>query len=158
MKWLTLILAVPVLLLAGVPQARADVIYDTTPSWNKSSSISAWGSVQSTATATYGETFLAPPAPNDVLKSFTFFINGNGANQGTVTFQADVYAWSGSLHGGNGPQGATGPALFTSPNMTFTDNGTFQAVIVNTGGVDLTPGDPYVVLFTTTDPASIAAN
>src|SRR5262249_758400 len=79
---------------------------------------------------------------------------------GTTFFTADVYAWSGSLIAGNPVQGATGPALFTSPLMSISDNltGKFQQVTINTGGVLLTPNANYVALLTTTDPASIAAN
>jgi hypothetical protein len=131
------------------------MVYDTTASWN-GSSISAWGSVQSGATATYGQTFIAPTGDN-VLQNFTFYVNGFGG-QGTVTYQADVYAWSGSLVAGNSPQGSTGSPLFSLSNLTFTDNGSFQAVTINTGGVALTPGNAYVALFTTSDPTSITAN
>jgi hypothetical protein len=42
--------------------------------------------------------------------------------------------------------------------MTFTDNGTFQAVTITTGGTVLTPGAAYIALLTTSDPTSIAAN
>ena len=56
-----------------------------------------------------------------------------------------------------------GQRSFTSANMTLTyntltDNGTFQAVTINTGGVALTPGTAYIALLTTSDPASILAN
>jgi hypothetical protein len=154
MKRATLMLA-PLALLLTMGPANASVVYDTTPFWDGSSFIFPWGPVNS-STATYGQTFVAP-ATDNVLQNFTFYISGQG-NGATVTFQADVYAWFGSLQGGNGPQGSTGPALFTSPNMTFTDNGTFQPVTVNTGGVALTPGADYVALFTTSDPASVTAN
>ncbi len=124
--------------------------FDTTPSWDGSAFISSWGPG---GTQTYGETFIAPS--DSTLQSFTFYLR---SDSGTTTFQADVYAWSGNLKGGNSPQGATGPALFTSPNMSLTANGSFQTVTVNTGGVSLTPGHAYVALLTTSDPASILAN
>ena len=61
---------------------------------------------------------------------------------------------------GNPVQGATGPALYTSPVMSITDDlsGNFQQVTINTGGILLTPNDNYVALLTTTDAGSIAAN
>ena len=149
-------MTVTALFLAAGSHARADMVtFDTTPDWNGSTSISAWGSVQSGATATYGQTFLVP-ANASVLNDFTFYINGFGSG-GTVTFQADVFAWSGSLLGGGGG-GATGPALFSLSGLTLTDNGSFQAVTINTGGTALTPGGQYVALLTTSDPQSIAAN
>jgi hypothetical protein len=143
------------LLSGGIGVARADTTYDTTTSWDGSTFASPWGAVGS-ATPTFGETFLAPTA-DTVLQDFTFYISGLGSGA-SVTFQADVYAWSGSLQGGNGPQGATGPALYTSANMTFTDDGSFQAVTITTGGVALTAGGSYVALLTTTAPTSLAAN
>src|SRR5258708_4376012 len=109
------------LLSVGIGRASADTTYDTTPSWDGSTFASPWGAVGA-GTATFAETFLAP-ASDTTLRDFTFFISGLG-NGATVTYQADVYAWSGSLQAGNGPQGATGPALFTSSNRTFTDDGT----------------------------------
>ncbi len=147
------------LLLGGVEHTRADFVYDTTYAWDGSSVVSAWGSTQSGATPTYGQTFVAPAAPDFALESFTFNLNGFGAG-GTTFFTAAVYAWSGSLIAGNPVQGATGSALYTSPLMSITDDltGNFQQVTINTGGILLTPGANYVALLTTTDPASIAAN
>jgi len=140
------------MLAAGASQTRASVSFDTTPYWNGVTAIYPWGPSD---TATYGQTFIAPVgAP--VLNAFTFHITGNGP-QPTVTFQADVFAWSGSLLGAGGG-GAIGPALFTQSNMTLTDTGAFQAVTVNTGNLVLTPGNQYVALFTISDPASQAAN
>jgi hypothetical protein len=138
-------------LLAGCgARAGADVlVYDTTPSWDGSTAIADWGSVPSGYTPTVGQTFVAP---SNVLglQSFTFYVTDFTPGD-TLTFRAAVYAWSGSLLGGDAsPQGATGSALYTSSNQVFVDNGGFQAVTVNTGGVSLTPGAPYVVLLTTT--------
>ncbi len=142
-------------MLGGTGAASADMMFDTTPSWDGVSFISPWGRAGDVSTATYGETFIAPA--DNVLQSFTFYIKGLNTGS-SVTFQADVYAWSGSLFGGNGSQGAMGPALFTSPDMTFVDNGSFQAVTVNTGGTLLDAGAQYVALFTTSDPGSLNAN
>ncbi len=147
------------LLLGGVGHARAGLVYDTTYAWDGSSVISNWGSTQSGATPTYGQTFVAPADPNIAIENFTFYLNGFGGG-GTTFFTADVYSWSGSLIAGNPVQGATGSALYTSPLMSITDNltGNFQQVTINTGGILLTPNASYVALLTTTDPGSIAAN
>ena len=109
---------------------------DTTPYWDGSTSISAWGG---SATNTYGETFTAPGGD---LNSFTFYVNDNGT---PATFVAEVYAWNGSLTGGAFPQGTGGPALFTSASMTTSGDGAFDAVTINTGGVALTTGQNYVI-------------
>jgi hypothetical protein len=133
--------------------ALADVVYDTTPYWNTVYDALAWGSLASGAAPTYGQTFIAPAAPDDTLQSFSFHLEclftcgGSGA---TTTFQADVYASSGT--------GATGSALF-SENMTITNSGSFQTVTVDiAGGLTVTPGAEYVALFTTLDPTSVADN
>ena len=53
------------------------------------------------------------------------------------------------LGGGGGE--ATGPALFESPSITAIGDDTFDPFTVNTGGLQLTAGDPYVALFTVSD-------
>ena len=148
-------LAALLFIAAWGARARADIIYDTTPYWDGSTAIAPWGSVQSGWTPTYGQTFYAPTVASSLL-SFTFYLTDFTPGD-VLTYQAAVYAWSGSLQGGNGPQGAVGPALYTS-DQVFVDNGSFQAVTINTGGVSLAPGGAYVVLLTTSDPESIAQN
>lgn len=132
------------------------VVYDTLPGWDGSTAIATWGSVQSGYTATVGQTFVAPSGVltlNSLSFEVTDFTPGS-----TLSFQAAVCAWSRSLLGGNSPQGATGPAHFTSPDMVFVDSGSFQTVTINTGGIALTPGAAYIDLLTTSDPGSITAN
>jgi hypothetical protein len=159
MHWIKTGLLALALLLGGVGPTRAGLIYDTTYAWDGSSVVSTWGSTQSGATPTYGQTFVAPANPNIALENFTFHLNGFGGG-GTTFFTAAVYAWSGSLIAGNPVQGATGAALYTSPLMSISDNlsGNFQQVTINTGGILLTPNVNYVALLTTTDPASMPAN
>jgi PEP-CTERM motif len=135
---------------------RAGFTYDTTSAWNGSDGVGVWGSVQSGFTATFGETFVAPSVSTS-LTDFTFYVSDfNPGDQ--VAFTAAVYQWSGSLIGGEPTQGAVGPALFTSAPMLFTDNGNFQAVTIETGGVTLAASGSYVVLLTTSDPSSTASN
>ncbi len=126
--------------------AMADITYDTTGSWNGSSFISPFGQPN---TATYGQTFVAPSVDN-VLQSFTFYLEGNPGT--TLQLQAQVYAWSGSLTGGNPTQGAIGPALYTSAPITVNGTGAYVPVTATTGGVALTSGDHYVALFTISGP------
>jgi hypothetical protein len=120
--------------------------FDTTYAWDGSSHIQPVGNPN---TATYGQTFVAPA--NSVLQDFTFYLNGNA----TLQVQAQVYAWNGPLTAvaGASPQGATGPALFTSTPITIgPTGGTFVPVTVNTGGTQLTTGSPYIALFTISGP------
>jgi hypothetical protein len=128
---------------------KADTMYDTTYAWDGSSGISAFGSPN---TATYGQTFVAPA--DNVLRSFTFYLEAPATT--SLDIEADVFAWSGSLLGGNPLQGATGPALYTSASFVFDGTGAFAPVSVSTGGVDLTPGLNYVALFTISDGADYA--
>ncbi len=138
--------------------ARADSVYDTTPSWDGSSAVIGWGAVQAGDTPTFGQTFLAPADPS-ALTDFTFFVSDFNPGS-SVTFTASIYSWYGALTAGNGPQGSLGPALFTSSPITFLDDGGFQAVTITTGpdGVSLDPSGSYVALLTTSDPSSIASN
>lgn len=64
MQWIKNGLLFLALLLGGVGQIRADLVYDTTYAWDGSSVVSTWGSTQSGATPTYGQTFVAPAFPN----------------------------------------------------------------------------------------------
>jgi hypothetical protein len=134
------------------PQARAgSTIFDTTPEWNGSQYINSFGNPN---TATYGETFIAPT--NNVLQSFTFYIEGSAGD--VASMKAYVFAWTGSLFGGNGPQGAVGPALYASPSsIVLTADGNFDPVTVTTGGTTLTAGDQYVILLTVSNPSDFNA-
>lgn len=130
--------------VAVITPAMATTIFNTVPAWNGSSSIEPFGSPN---TASYGQTFIAPA--DNVLQSFTFYLEGTAYLQ----LQAEVYAWTGNLLGGNSPQQATGPALFTSAPITVAPtSGIFAPVAVNTGGVTLTAGAHYVALFTISGP------
>jgi hypothetical protein len=136
--------AVGALAGAAATPAFAVTIFNTVPSWNGTNFFSPFGS---TNTATYGQTFVAPA--DNVLQNFTFYVGGSA----TLQFQAQVYAWSGNLLGGNSPQGATGPALYTSAPISFgPTGGMFDPVMIDTGGVTLTAGDDYVALFTISGP------
>ena len=64
MQWIEIGLLTLALMLGGVGHTSADVIYDTTYAWDGSSVVSNWGSTQSGATPTYGQTFVAPANPD----------------------------------------------------------------------------------------------
>jgi len=140
MNRITLLAAVSALSLFGAA-AQASTI-DTTPFWDGASSISAFGG---NATGVYGETFVAPGGD---LTDYTFYVN-TGAPLDVV---GQVYAWDGSLTGGSSPQGAVGPALFTSAQFTIDAGRGFQAVTVNTGSLALTAGQHYVALLADVNP------
>ncbi len=128
----------------AVAKPASATVFDTTPFWDGSSTTHPFGSPD---TATYGQTFVAPA--DSTLQNFTFYLNGPA----TLQVQAQVFAWSGSLTSGSPPQGAVGSPLFTSaPFMITPTGGTFVPYTVNTGGIALTPGSPYVALFTISGP------
>jgi hypothetical protein len=103
---------------------------DTTGAWNGSSNISSFGYPD---TATYGQTVTASNALGTQLNSFSFEIRLPTA----VLFRGEVYAWSGTQ--------ATGPALFESAATHTTSATSFQEITFNTGGVQLTAGQQYVL-------------
>src|SRR2546430_539890 len=71
--------------------ASASVVVTNTPAWDGSTLVSAWGSG---STPTYGETVTVPTDGNSVLSSFTFEVFGTGGS--TISFAANVQAWSGT--------------------------------------------------------------
>ncbi len=95
------------------------------------------------ATETYGETFISPT--ESTLLDFTFY--AYSLDGLPVDVEAQVYAWTGNLEAGNGPQGATGPALF-SESLTIEPGSDFEAITADTGGLQLTAGDAYIMLLT----------
>ncbi len=130
--------------LSACPLVHADTTLSTLGSWDGSNFINPFGGPGSAA-VTYGETFVAPT--DSVLQSFTFEVKQTG----NTLVDAQVYAWTGSLDSDSAsPQGATGPALFSTP-FTIVGTGGFEAETINTAGVALTPGQAYVILFNDPD-------
>jgi hypothetical protein len=117
---------------ALVGQACATVI-DTTGSWNGSSSVFFFGYPD---TATYGQTVKV--SGDNVLNSFTFFMK----QPASLTFSGHVYAWDGAK--------ASGSAIWSSGPMSTAGTGTFEAVTFNTGNLNLTSGNDYVLFATVT--------
>lgn len=118
-----MVLALPASSLAGT--------ISTWGSWNGSSMFSDFGTPD---TATYGQV-VTVPAGQARLESFTFYLEVPSA----LTFRAYVYAWSGEK--------ATGPQLYESPDLHTSEEGVYQPITVDTGGVSVTPGEQYVLFF-----------
>lgn len=110
---------------------------DTTTSWNGSDSNAPWGVPDS---ATYGQT-ITPTAQQTFLTSFTFELRQVAG--GDVQYQAFVYQWD------SANRQITGPALFSSPVLTAPVAAGFVPVTIDTGSVQLLPGQQYVLFFTT---------
>ena len=135
-----LVIAAAALTYSSPGQAQT---INTISQWDGSSFISFWGAPN---TATYGETITAT-ATLQQLQNFTFELNVPAG----VNYQAFVYQWNPvSLT-------ITGPALFTSaPAVTpGPGGGVFTPVTVNTGNVPLTPGQQYVLFFTTSTQVNV---
>ena len=107
---------------------------DTTGAWNGSTYISSWGVPN---TATYGQTITADTLHAN-LQNITFYLGYGG---GTPQYQAYVYQWNGTR--------ITGPALYTSGILTAPAGNIYTPVTISTGGIALTPGQQYVVFFST---------
>ena len=125
-------------LVTGV--GRADLI-DTTPSWNGSQAVGNFGS---TNVATYGQTITTPSGPGTVLNGFTFHINDHGL---PLQFIGYVYEWNSTTGA------AEGPALYTSSIVSLVSRPDYQTVSFNTGGINLTPGDQYVLFGSVSAPS-----
>jgi IPT/TIG domain len=95
------------------------------------------------ATATYGQT-ITVPAGQTRLHSFTFYLS----EPTSVDFRAYVYKWNG--------EEATGPTLFESAPMHTTEytEGQFQAITVNSDNLIVSPGEQYVLFFSTSRDAA----
>jgi uncharacterized protein with beta-barrel porin domain len=134
--------------LAGVALAAAAMTssavaqsIDTTGQWNGVTSIDPWG-VPPGVTPTYGETITAT-STQDRLTSFTFEL---ARESGTAPqYQAFVYQFNAAT------KTIVGPALFSSGIFTAPSGTTFSAVTINTGSISLTPGQQYVLFFTTSN-------
>jgi hypothetical protein len=110
-----------------LPVFSADI--DTTTLWNGTQYVSSFGIPN---TQTYGQVIVMA---SDVTKinSFSFRIRANT----TLAFRGEIYAWDGAK--------ATGSALYeSSPVSTSTSIG-FQTVTFNTGGINVTAGQAYVL-------------
>jgi PEP-CTERM motif len=130
-----------VIALAGImttaSMAKADIMISTMGPIT--GTISPWATPDLSPTPTFGQTFV-DPADNPFLQSVTFLIGNNSGS--AVPFQAYVFNWNGT--------DTTGSALFTSaPESAPASVFPFVPVTVNNMNVQLTPGNAYVVVYST---------
>jgi hypothetical protein len=110
---------------------------DTTAAWAADGSIGNIGYWGGTVTPTYGQTFTATSS-NSVLQTALFEIN---VTQGApINYNAYVFAWNGYA--------TTGSALATLTGQSVSGS-SYKPTTANFGAVTLTPGQMYVVLFST---------
>ena len=119
--------------------ARADTI-DTLSGWNGSDGIGSFGRND---TSDYGQTITVGSA--NVLQSFEFVMQLYYGTPASSNFQGYVMAWN------NSTDEATGPVLYQSPVMSFSNTGDWEDFTFNTGGLVLTAGNQYVLFVNTAD-------
>lgn len=93
----------------------------------------------------YGQ-IITPTASQTNLQNFTFYTRLT--NGSPYTFAGYVMQWNSAANR------ATGPVLFQSGTQTPSAGGTFSPTTMNTGGIALTAGQPYVLFFSTLNPAT----
>jgi hypothetical protein len=105
----------------------------------------SFGSFGEPGAATWGQTILVPSGDN-VLDSFTFWVNDNAGSSDYIDFAGYVMAWDGAK--------ATGPVLWNSAMLSTTNNGGangWEEFTFNTGGLSLTSGARYVLFMSTSE-------
>jgi len=136
--------------IVALPVQAAESI-DTTPNWNGSSAVAPWSS---SPTESYGQ--IITPLEDGNLTDFTFFINPNLLTP-DIAYQARVYQWD--YTGGPGVWGPTGPSLYNSGTLSFSGTpGSFSEVSINTGGIAVSAGIPYVLFFSTVGETNTSGN
>jgi hypothetical protein len=85
-------------------------------------------------TATYGELFTAPSAPDTNLANFSFYM-GSPDVSGDILLGAYIATWTGTN---------AGTLLYSSPSLDY-DNAGQEKLTFDTGGLTLTPGQQYVM-------------
>jgi hypothetical protein len=123
--------------LAGTTASAAISTIDTTGGWDGSSVVGALGSP---STGVIGQTFTAPDTQ---MNSFTFIINDFDRQ---VEVYAAIYEWTGDLIAGNGPQGATGAALFSTDWFFTSGTRGLTPLTIDTLATPLVVGKNYVAL------------
>lgn len=124
-----------------------NITFDNTSQEN-GTTIQPWG--VSGATATYGQTFIAPTGATKLL-DFTFYIKDYAGEDNSFSYQAFVMTWSGSLFAG-GPRNQTGSSIIYASNpTTYVGTDALQAITssIGGGGLSLTAGNHYLFGLTT---------
>ncbi len=119
------------LTLALVASAASAQTISTEAYWDGFHGVAPFGNPN---TATYGQTLTVNNDPNHFLDYFTMHLIG-GDNP--FTFQGYVMGWNGTQ--------ATGPVLYASSLINYTPDAVYQNFTFNTGHLDLTPGNQYVM-------------
>lgn len=128
-----------------------NITLNTTAAWNGTDAMDAFGVPN---TSTYGQTFVAP-AGAGALEDFTFFIKTEAGSR--LLARPFVMRWTGGLYGGEGGT-AVGPTLHLGSPITLVPTGGFEEVLLDVGGVPVTPGSSYVLGLTISDPADFNAS
>jgi hypothetical protein len=118
-----------------------ELVLDTTPQWNGTSSIGQLGGGH----RAFGQT-LSVSEPYTVLKTFTFFLEIT--TDVPVQFSAFVMEWNGN--------NTMGTVLWVSPPRVIT-NTSSTAFSFETGGLQLTAGRAYVLFVDTGDAPLVGA-
>jgi hypothetical protein len=100
-------------------------------------------------TTTYGEVFTVPTGGYTQLNNFSFYIDGT-----VPEAYAGVAAWTGT---------GAGPALFSSTPFSIaygtpSNDGPFEQITIDTGGLNLTAGQDYVAYFSVAGLASSSSD
>lgn len=91
-------------------------------------------------TATYGETFTSPNAPDTNLASFSFWMAAPETS-GNIVLGAYIATWTGTN---------AGTLLYSSGPFNY-DNTGEQKLTFNTGGLTLDPGQQYVMFLSVSE-------
>lgn len=124
------------------------ITFDNT-SAESGSTIQPWG--VGGATATYGQTFIAPTGATKLL-DFTFYIKDYAGEDNSFSYQAFVMTWSGaSLLGGSSSDQTGSTVVYASTPLTYVGTDALQTITssIGGGGLTLTEGDYYLFGLTT---------
>ncbi len=137
-KFLMKVCVMPVLISLFVAfgnSGEAITLVETYSFWDGRSYVIPFGEPD---TATYGQVFMVPNNEDTALSNFSFWVESDNNNP-IIDFKPYVYEWDGHK--------ITGSALFEGPVMSTTNASGYQEILVNTGNVNLMPGQKYVAFF-----------
>lgn len=117
-------------LMMALSSAASGWLIDTTAPWNGSWHFGGFG-----VGSLYGQTIRAP-ASAALLQEFSFQLNPQGQH---FSLQAHVYAWD------NSQARATGPALYSSPEVHSPASHAFESFTFAVPDLALAPGGHYVL-------------
>lgn len=127
-------------LVTATAVTQANTTIDTASGWNGLDQIGLFGE---DAASIWGQTVTVDNADTS-LDSFSFWVNDQNSFA-PVNFAAYVVAWDDTN------QVATGPVLYQSATQTTTQIDAFEMFTFNTGGLNLTQGQQYILLLSAAD-------